>query len=196
MALHNDIFREQIWGWFCNDIESCFKVAQDLQARGELRGRLNFPAALTIFAVIELVAGYYAGKRPRHGDIAKFISRYLGKHYAKLADERVAEKWYEVFRHGLSHQWSPKCGGVSMDFAQPDVFAFAQSGTEEVLTLFVPALFCFTRAAMRDYEADLNSSVVLRSNFSKRYEELVSRDRGAMQALRGMCRSRQSPQHG
>jgi hypothetical protein len=180
----------QIWEWFCNDIDSCLTVSHDLQAQGDastFRGGLNFPAALTMFAVIELMAGYHAGKKPGSKEIAGFVGKYVGKYYPKLADEQVAKKWYEVFRNGLSHQWSPKFGGVAMDFAQPDVFVFLQVGTEKIPYLIVPKLFYFIKAALRDYEADLNSNVALRSNFKKRYEELVSCDRKAMESLRRLC---------
>jgi hypothetical protein len=140
-----------------------------------------------MFAVIELMAGYHAGKKATAKELVEFVSKYVGKYCPKLTGEQVAKKWYDVFRNGLSHQWSPKFGGVAVDFAQPDVFVFLQVGTEKIPYLIVPKLFCFIKAALRDYEADLNSNVALQSNFTKRYEELVSCDRKAMESLRRLC---------
>jgi len=109
------------------------------------RGGLNFPAALTMFAVIELMAGYHAGKKATAKELVEFVSKYVGKYCPKLTGEQVAKKWYDVFRNGLSHQWSPKFGGVAVDFAQPDVFVFLQVGTEKIPYLIVPKLFCSSR---------------------------------------------------
>ena len=130
MALHNDVF-EQVWDWLCNDIESCFKVSQDLQNhldKSQFKGGLNFPAALTMFSVIELAVGYYSGGDPNSDSAADFVSKYLGKYSPSLLDRSVAKKWYEVLRHGLAHQWSPKAGGVAMDFHYKGLDVFAWDG--------------------------------------------------------------------
>jgi hypothetical protein len=191
MALHNDVFKQQIWEWFCNDIDSCFKVSQDLQTKRErsvFKGGLNFPAALTTFSIIELMAGYHAGREPTYTDIAEFVSRYVGKYCPKLADKNVAKRWYDVFRHGLSHQWSPKRGGVAMRFDVPDVLAFwSPGGTEKFPYLNVPSLFRCLKEALRDYEADLDSDAELQEKFKRRYERLFSDDGEAMEALRRLC---------
>lgn len=191
MALHNAVFKDQIWAWFCNDMDSCLKVSKDLQDQQEkstFKGGLNFPAALTMFAVIELVAGYYAGKRPSYTDVAKFVSRYVGRYCPRLADRNVAKHWYDVFRHGLSHQWSPKFGAVAMDFRIQEVFVFSSQGRREKIPhLIVPKLFEVLKGALRDYEADLDSDAALRGNFEKRYAELLSHDRVEMETLRKLC---------
>jgi len=190
MALHNDVLAQQMWQFLCNDIDSCITVQEDIQALGaqsKFKGGLNFPAALAMFAMIDLAASYYAGKEATTADIAGFISRYLGPHSPNLADERLAKKWYEVFRNGLAHQWSPKAGGVGMTL-QPEVFTFvSSSGAEKIPILSVPKLFDVLKEAMRDYEADMDSNPAMRRKFEDRYQALVQADYDEMRILRGMC---------
>lgn len=189
MPLHNDVFAQQMWAFLCNDIDSCLMVAEEIQTLGSesrFKGALNFPAALMMFSVIDLSAGYYAGREATTQVIADFIAKYFGPHSPELADKKVAKKWYEVFRNGLTHQWSPKAGGVSMD-PRPEVFMFQLIGAEEIPVLFVPALFAVLKEALRTYESDLDASPALQKKFKKRYEELVNDDRKEMRILRNMC---------
>ena len=69
MALHNDVFKQQIWGFLCDDLESCLAVSQIVQFFPKntiFKGGLNFTAALAIFSVIELAAGYtIPARKPR-----------------------------------------------------------------------------------------------------------------------------------
>ena len=76
MALHNDVLAQQMWRFLCNDIDSRLTVNQDIEALGaqsKFKRGLNFPAALTMFAMVDLAASYYTGKEATTGDIAKFI---------------------------------------------------------------------------------------------------------------------------
>jgi hypothetical protein len=190
MALHNDMLAQQMWQFLCNDIDSCLTVNQDMQALGaqsKFKGGLNFPAALTMFAMIDLAASYYVGRGATTSDIAEFISRYFGPHSPKLADEKLAKKWYEVFRNGLTHQWSPKAGGVGMTF-HPEVFIFVSPpGAEKIPILIVPTLFDVLKKALHAYEADLDSNPALRQKFEHRYQALVQADYKEMRILREMC---------
>ncbi len=189
--LHNQVFERQIFTFLCHDIDSCLTVSQELQTLGDnskFKGGLNFPAALTLFSAIELAASYYAGNRPTLDEVAEFISKYIGPYSHRLANKGIAKKWYQVFRNGLSHQWSPKAGGVAMDFQCQEVFMFSsQDGTEKIPYLNVPALFDALKRALRAYESDLDSDVTLRNNFESRHKALVDGDYMEMRIFRGLC---------
>lgn len=193
MALHNNVFNQQIWEWFCNDMDSCILVSTDLQKKGiksKFSGGINFPAALACFSVIELMASYYAGKKKAgNEDIAEFISKYIGRYYPKLKSKTIAKKWYEVFRNGLSHQWAPKFGGVSMDTGSQEIFVFLipTEGREEIPYLVVPKLFYVMCDALKDFEHDLDTDEKLRKKFEKRYENIMREDKKVMGLFRDMC---------
>src|SRR5579862_2528532 len=114
MALHNDVFKQQVWEWFCDDLESCLLVSKKLQLGDkEFNGGTNFPACLTIFAVIEMAAAYYAGRTDDSNltnDAVKFLTKYFAMYDSRFEDPRFTRGFYLVFRHGLVHQWAPKYG--------------------------------------------------------------------------------------
>ena len=188
--LHNRVFNRQLWTFLCNDLDSCLMVADEVQEKGDnsrFKGALYFPAALTLFAAIELAASYYAGDEPTGDRVAEFISKYIGPCSPELASKTVAKKWYEVFRNGLTHQWSPKAGGVGV-FQWREVFRFLSEGlTEKSPYLNVPALFDAFKKALRAYESDLDSNLILRKNFDSRHKALESSDCNEMRIFRGLC---------
>src|SRR5690242_8332357 len=120
MSLWNDVLNQQVWEWYCGDIDSCLVIRMDLNARNDkspFKGGMNFTVALVTLSVIDLMAGYYSGKEPNKKDVALFLQRYYGKHYSLFNDLEFSEKFYEVYRNGLVHSWSPKFAGISMDFS-------------------------------------------------------------------------------
>jgi hypothetical protein len=159
-----------------------------MDENSRFKGALYFPAALTLFAAIELAASYYAKTKSTSDRAAEFVSKYIGRYSPKLADKTIAKKWYDVFRNGLSHQWSPKAGGVGV-FQCPEVFIFFSQGgpDEKIPYLNVPALFDALKLALHDYETDLDSDVILRSNFECRHKVLESTDRNRMRDFRKAC---------
>lgn len=192
MALHNNVFKEQVWTSFVEDLESCLSVSKIKQKDGEQKeifpGGLNFTAALTIFSVIEFATGFFSGKKANDDSIAKFISKYIGKYCSKLSEEKIAKKWYSVFRNGLSHQYSPKFGGIAMDFNNQRAFLFVtQDKGETIPVINIPSLFNVVKKALKNYESDLNSDDLLREKFEKRYKEVRDIDFQEMKRLREMC---------
>ena len=188
--LHTEIFKTRMWTFLCNDLDSCLTVAEELQTLGatsRFKGALYFPAAMSLFAAIELAASYYAGDEPNSANVSEFISRYIGPYSPELANKTVAKKWYAVFRNGLAHQWSPKAGGVGL-FKSPKVFIFLSQGSiEKFPCLNIPALFDVLKKALRDYESDLDSDVTMRNNFERRHKALESSDYTEMRIFRGLC---------
>lgn len=191
MVTYKDIFQQQIWEWFCNDMDSCILVSTDLQKKGvksKFSGGINFPAALACFSVIELMSGYHAGRKPDNNNISKFISKYIGKYYSKLKNEKIAKTWYEVFRNGLSHQWLPKNGGVSMDMNSQEIFVFQIpiGWKYEIPYLVVPKFYYALKEALKDFENDLDKNEELRKRFKKRYKEIIVGDKEKMGIFKDM----------
>jgi hypothetical protein len=61
MALHNDVFKQQIWGLFCDDLEPCLvaaQIAQFFPQNNILKSDLTFTTALAVFSFIEFAAGF------------------------------------------------------------------------------------------------------------------------------------------
>jgi hypothetical protein len=188
MGLHNDVFNQQIWDWFCNDLESCLLVSQKVQAGStEFKGGTNFPAALTIFSVLEMTAGYYSGRTDDQqltNRVVAFLVKYFSKYDARFADTDFAKKFYNVFRHGLAHQWAPKAGAVSMDFGQQDeLILWIEGEAERYPCLNVPAFFELTKKALRGYESDLDQDQGLRDKFKTRYDAMIKADYQRMKQL-------------
>lgn len=187
MALHNDVFNQQIWDFFCNDLDSCLTVSKMSRIpNSHFKGGLNFTSVLTIFSVIELAAGWWKGKEATHEIIADFIQEYFSKYYARFKNKSFAKKFYEVFRNGLSHQWSPKASGVAMDFFGNWLIEKGGDGQEEILFLNVPIFYEITKRALKDFEKDLDENPNMRKLFDDRYNVIVEGDYKEMRVLRGM----------
>ncbi|HZE87228.1 MAG TPA: hypothetical protein VE090_03395 [Methylomirabilota bacterium] len=192
MALHNDVFQQQIWDFFCNDLESCLTVSKLKQSNpnSPFKGGLNFTATLAIFSVIELAAGWWKGTEATNDIIASFIQNYLAKYYDRFNNKSFAKKFYEVFRNGLSHQWSPKASGVAMDFYKSWlVEKTSTNGQEEILLLNVPTFYYVTKQGLEDFEKDINTNEAMRKMFERRYSKIVDSDYKEMRILRGMLES-------
>src|SRR4030042_4469704 len=104
--LHNDIFKQQIWEFFQNDIDSCLLVSKDMQTKRKesaFKGGLNFTAALSMMVIIEMCAGYFSGEKANDNSSAKFITRYFSKYEPILRIESICKKVFQLFRHGLAH---------------------------------------------------------------------------------------------
>lgn len=140
-----------------------------------------------LLSAIDLAAGYYVGREAKTKEIGVFIAKDLGPHAPKLADEAIAKKWYEVFRHGLAHAVSPKAGTVSLD-PHPEVFFFILSHSEKIPVLVVPTLFVVLKKALREYETELDTNSSLQAQFQRRHDELVKGDFKAMRAFMTLCR--------
>lgn len=189
MAIHNDVFKQQIWDFFCGDLDSCLAVSKVIQSKQptQFKGGLNFTATLTIFSVIELTAGWWKGKEATTDIIASFIQQYFAKYYPRFKERVFAKKFYEVFRNGLSHQWSPKASGIAMDFTNSRLVEKSNiNPNEEILVLNVPTFFNVTKQALEDYEKDLNKNVAMQSSFEARYKRIVGDDYKEMRILRAM----------
>lgn len=188
MALHNDVFKQQIWEFFCDDLESCLTVSKMARVpNSHFKGGLNFTAVLTIFSVIELAAGWWKGKESTHEIIADFIQKYQSKYYKGFENKSFVKKFYGVFRNGLSHQWSPKASGIAMDFyGNWFIDKGGEEGQEEILFLNVPVFYEITKKALRDFEKDLDDNVDMRKLFENRYKVIVDGDYREMRILRDM----------
>ncbi|OGM09116.1 hypothetical protein A2Z67_05920 [Candidatus Woesebacteria bacterium RBG_13_36_22] len=187
MALHNDVFQQQIWDFFCGDLESCLIVSRIKQSNpnSPFKGGLNFTATLVIFSVIELASGWWKGTKATNDIIASFIQKYFSKHDKRFKDKSFAKKFYDVFRNGLSHQWSPKASGIAMDFNRNWLLEKANTGgQEEILFLNVPTFYYLTKQALEDFEKELNTNESVRKMFEKRYKKIIESDYKEMRILR------------
>lgn len=176
-------------GFFCGDLESCLTVSKLKQSNpnSPFKGGLNFTATLAIFSVIELCAGWWKGVEPTNDIIASFIQKYLSKYYVRFKDKNVSKKFYEVFRNGLSHHWSPKASGVAMDFYGNWLINKAGDvGQEEILLVNVPTFFNVTKQGLKDFENELNENEDMRKLFEARYSKIIDSDYKEMRILRGI----------
>lgn len=185
MALHNDVFKQQIWEFFRDDLESCLTVSK-LKQSGDSRfkGGLNFTACLTIFSVIEMCSGYYKEGNSNSDTVADFLTTYFSTHFDGFKDRSFSKQFYVVFRHGLSHQWSPKASAIDMNFADSYFLKKVNTGSEEILFLNIPIFYKYTKAALKDYENDLDNHKDLKDKFERRYNHIVDLDYQQMRVLR------------
>jgi hypothetical protein len=175
MLLHNYVFQQQIWSFFCNDLQSCLAVAKEVQlGNKKFKGGLNFTAALAIFSVIDFLASFWKGKQANQDDIAKFIYKYFAKYHLVFSKPELCKQFYNIFRNGLSHQWSPKLSGVAMDFSQTDILL--EDEKDKILHLNIPAFYEICIKAFKDYENDLDSNPNLSQKFDDRYNNLIKSD--------------------
>lgn len=177
---HRGVFDQPIYDFFENDIESCLlvsKIKQQSPQNPDFPGGTNFTAALAILSVIEMMASYYFGIEPDKNDklmpasskqVSEFLRKYFSKHQQKFSNNKFGEYFYKVFRHGLSHQWSPKRAGVDMNFHSNEILTYPSIGIPH---LNVPALFNITKLALRDYDEDLKNGTGV-ENFIKHFEAI------------------------
>ena len=159
MALHNDVFKQQIWGLFCDDLEPCLvaaQIAQFFPQNNILKSDLTFTTALAVFSVIEFAAGFYAGKDPTTNTVTEFLGKYFTPHFRAFGDKPLAKKFYRVFRNALSHQWSPKAAGFAIDFRRDWALRVAEGrqDSERIPVLNIPSFFQITKNLLRDFKAD------------------------------------------
>lgn len=186
MALHNDVFRQQIWEFFCDDLDSCLLVSR-LKQSGDTRfkGGLNFTACLTIFSVIEMCSSYYKGRNSDTNTVSDFLAKYFSKYFDRFYDKEFSKDFYTVFRHGLSHQWSPKAAAIDMNFADNYFLKKVKTENEEILYLNIPNFYELTKKALRDFENGLNNDEDLRNTFENRYNQILKLDYQQMRILKG-----------
>jgi hypothetical protein len=177
---HRGVFDQQIYDFFENDIESCLMVSkarQFLPINYNFPGGTNFTAALVILSVIEMMAAYYFGIEENKNNklhptsssqVAKFLNKYFAKNCSAFSNEKFGENFHKVFRHGLSHQFSPKRAGVDMNFYNNDLLTYP---AVNVPHLNVPVLFGITKQALRDYDLDLQKGDGI-ENFIKHFEAI------------------------
>lgn len=191
MSLHKLVFNQQIWNFFKWDIESCLRVVKMRSAfdlkNGDniLPGGLNFTAALVIFCVIEMMTGYYKGKLlPSSDDVTDFLAKYFSKYESLFSNKEFSKRFYEVFRHGLVHEWSPKWSAVGMDFSSIESIGILKiTDNREIVALNVPIFYDITIKALNDYEKDLDNGCYV-SEFKKRYNEAIKKDSEEMELLK------------
>lgn len=196
MALHNDVFREQVWEFFCNDIESCLEVSREVQnsradnTRSKFKGGLNFTAATAIFAVIDFCSGFNKGSEASSNDVALFMSEYFKSYDTLFENLELSKQFYNVFRNGLSHQWSPKASGVSMDFNNDHVVVFV--GSEYVPSLNVPSFYNVVVNGLKDFESRLDQDQLAAERFSRRYNQLILHDHRIAERFKQLLADRES----
>lgn len=175
MKLHNYVFQQQIWSFFYNDLESCLEVSKEVQqGNKKFKGGLNFTAALTIFSVIDFLASFWKGKNANQTDIAKFIHKYFANYHLIFKTEDLCKQFYNIFRNGLSHQWSPKSSGVAMEFSTKHILI--ENKRDKILYLNIPAFYKICVKAFKDFENDLDTDIILSKKFQSYYNEMIKFD--------------------
>ena len=131
---------------------------------------------------------YYTGKKTTTRAVADFLGKYFAPDFPAFKDKPFAMKFYEIFRHGLAHGWSPKAGGVAMDFRRDWALRFikTQDGSEKIPSLNIPTFFEITKKALQGFESDLDKDRNLQAKFARRYKVLIDGDYKAMREFREM----------
>jgi hypothetical protein len=169
---YKSVFSHQIWDYFVNDIESCFKASRAAQDSNNGKGGLNFAAALVILSVLDFCSGFYVGKvQPSTDEVAEFMSKYLSDDDL-FKTKAFNKNFYKVFRHGLAHQWSPKGSGVAIDFNKSEILII----DNELPVLNVPPFFNLVCKGLKKYEIELGENKTLNTNFSHRLDEIYRID--------------------
>ena len=109
--IYKNVFNDQIWTFYDNDMKACFRAAKNAQNGGQLGGQ-NFTAALLILSIIDFCTGYFKGRTintKKDGrtsidcvsasDVAEFMKKYF-INYPMFGGLKFGEKFYQVFRHG------------------------------------------------------------------------------------------------
>lgn len=187
MSAYEGFFRQSIFDFYANDIKSCLKVSEIKQSgSSDFQGGLNFTAALAIFCVLEMMAGFYKGKKePTNDDIVDFLVKYFSKYDSKFADKDFAKLFYKVFRHGLVHEWSPKASAIAMNFRSKEITEKIKIKTdgEEIMCVNIPPFFDITIKAYTDYKNDLDKGMYV-EEFERRYQKVTEDDYYEMRVLR------------
>jgi len=190
MSAYKGFFNQSIREYFYGDIESCMEVSRRKQINDpdfQKTGGLNFTAGLVIFCVIEVLTGFYKGKEfPKSDEIADFLQRYFSKHNDLFKDLAFCKKFYEVFRHGLVHEWSPKACSVDMNFSDKYLLkTIIGEGGTVLLQINIPAMFEITKKSFDDYELDLDNGNYV-AEFDIRYNNIIKNDYSEMEILKQM----------
>lgn len=185
MALHNNVFKQLIWEFFCDDLDSCLAVSKLKQAGdSRFKGGLNFTACLTILSAIEMCSGYYKGKDTNSNSVADFLTKYFSNFFEGFKNRNLSKQFYIVFRHGLSHQWSPMASAIDMNFFDNYLLKKVKANNEEILYLNIPDFYEITKKALRCFEEDLDKDERLKENFKKRYDQIIRLDYQKMKILK------------
>ncbi len=193
--VYTQVFRDQVWGFYVNDMEACRQATINAQSGGVLGGQ-NFTAALLTLSVIDFCTGFFKGKTKRAdgrpemttaGDVAEFMSKYFTG-YEKFKEIDFCKKFYQVFRHGLAHSWSPKGSGIGMDLTATEIVWLHG----DIPILEVIPFYELTKQALKLYENDLGKDEDLNHKFIKRLEYLNDNDAAEAQTLRDMINDNES----
>lgn len=188
MSAYKGFFNQSIREFFYGDIESCMEVSKRKQHRDAFFsniGGLNFTAGLVIFCIIEMLAGFFKGKDfPNSDDVSEFLKKYFATHNRLFENIDICKKFYEVFRHGLVHEWSPKACSVDMNFNDNYLLkTVLGEGGKEILQINIPTFFKLTKKAFADYERDLDSGFYI-EEFDTRYNSTIEKDYAEMEDLK------------
>lgn len=184
---YEKVFDHLIKKYFFDDVESCMQVSKCRAGGGkEFPGGLNFTVALLIFCVIEMLAGFYLGQlKVKQEDVSKFIVKYFSKYYFPFGDVKFVEYFYNVFRHGLVHQFGPKDAAISIRFDQGKLIEKLNVNGNPHICLNIKEFYLITKEAVLDYESDLKTGDFV-DNFDKRYEAMAEKNKEDNANLMGL----------
>lgn len=194
MSAHKEFFKQLIYDYYEKDISSCLKVSKIKQEDpNSFPGGLNFTAGLVTLCVLEMMAAYFKGKttvnkkgrldQANSREVADFLIKYFSPFFSLFSDKEFSKEFYEVFRHGLVHEFSPKASAVAMafDFDQP--VAVVKDKNEDLMAINIPSFFKISLEAYKKYEDDLNKGKFLKE-FNDRYKIMIKNDYEEMRELR------------
>lgn len=168
MSKHDDFFNLIIFEFYKNDVESCLNVSKS--DRATFPGGQNYTAGLVIVCVLETITAYYKGKdinksgvmeEAKSDEVAEFMVKYFSPFEKLFSDKSFSKKFYEVYRHGLVHQFDPKSSAIAMDFNSDDIIDILP--VDEKMVINIPPLFRISLKAYELYEADLNVGPLFRT---------------------------------
>lgn len=197
MSAYKRFFEQEINDFYKNDLSSCLEVSRLKQQGNDQKsfpGGLNFTAGLAIFCVLEMTTSFFKGKvKKKNGgmeessadDVADFLIKYFSPFCNIFSNREFSKKFYEVFRHGLVHEFSPKASAIAMDFSYEEPIGLVLDNDEDLMTINIPKFFEISLKAYSLYERDLDSGQFIKE-FDKHYLAMIDNDYREMRTLRDL----------
>ncbi len=185
-------YLDSVIDFYENDAESCFETVRsrfDLNHPEKMKkfpGSMALTIGLLIFCVIEVFSSYYVGKKATDYDIALFMGKYFSKYNRRFNNKDFCKSFFNVFRHGLVHNWAPKNGVLSINFGDQRFLKIETlgEGVQKIdrMIINLVSFFDLTQKAFQDYKEDLKKGLFVRE-FNKRFEDIIEKDALAEKAF-------------
>jgi len=160
---------EVIDGWMCGDIENLENIPHRLGQPGNC----NFPIALYVFACTEFLGQLTARSPvPKQGGTKKAILDYIEEFFPDEFKEELKphrNRFVNLFRHGLAHNYFAKASGVSR--TRKTHFSIDQGRLILDADMFAQSFVESTKKLKIKIKNDQKLAQVMVGNYNKQYND-------------------------